>query len=200
MIPRRSRTGRWRRRPGLGSGRLLPGAGASTCRCRARRRAGRAIRARARRRAPGRARRSRDGRRGRSASEMAARPDGDVASDAPRATARSERDGSRTTVSTRVFHPSHARHWPSQRRNDSPQDWQTKRLLAAPSLGRRTGGDAHRASTGVRGCSARRMSRPASGSLSTMIREPGSYLPSSRCSARTSSIMFWMTRFSGRAP
>ena len=70
---------------------------------------------------------------------------------------------------------------------------------AAPSLGRRTGGADHRASTGVRG-SARWMSRPASGSLSTMIVEPGSYEPSRSCSARTSSIMFWMTRRSGRAP
>ena len=70
---------------------------------------------------------------------------------------------------------------------------------AAPSLGRRSGGAAHRASTGVRG-SARWMSRPASGSLSTMIVEPGSYVPSRSCSARTSSIMFWMTRRSGRAP
>ena len=70
---------------------------------------------------------------------------------------------------------------------------------AAPSLGRRVGGAGHRASTGVRG-SARWMSRPASGSLSTMIVEPGSYDPSRSCSARTSSIMFWMTRRSGRAP
>ena len=70
---------------------------------------------------------------------------------------------------------------------------------AAPSLGRRSGGAAHRASTGVRG-SARWMSRPASGSRSTTIVEPGSYVPSRSCSASTSSIMFWMTRRSGRAP
>ena len=55
------------------------------------------------------------------------------------------------------------------------------------------------ASTGVFG-SAAWMSRPASGSLSTTIVVPGSYLPSRRCSARTSSIMFWITRRSGRAP
>ena len=71
---------------------------------------------------------------------------------------------------------------------------------AAPSLGRQVGGADHRASTGVRGSAARWMSRPASGSLSTTIVDPGSYEPSSSCSARTSSIMFWMTRRSGRAP
>ena len=36
--------------------------------------------------------------------------------------------------------------------------------------------------------------------LSTTIVVPGSYLPSRRCSARTSSTMFWITRRSGRAP
>ena len=56
-----------------------------------------------------------------------------------------------------------------------------------------------RASTGVSG-SAAWMSRPASGSRSTTIVVPGSYLPSRRCSARTSSTMFWITRRSGRAP
>ena len=49
--------------------------------------------------------------------------------------------GSRTTVSTRVFQPPQARHCPSQRRNASPQDWQTKRLwgraIARPPVGRR---------------------------------------------------------------
>jgi len=48
--------------------------------------------------------------------------------------------------------------------------------------------------------SAARISRPASGSLSTTIVVPGSYFPSRRCSARTSSTMFWITRRSGRAP
>ena len=80
------------------------------------------------------------------------------------------------------------------------QRWQMKRLCGrAIASGRRVGGAGHRASTAVRG-SARWMSRPASGSLSTMMVEPGSYLPSRRCSARTSSIMFWITRRSGRAP
>ncbi len=63
------------------------------------------------------------------------------------------------------------------------------------------GGGDQPASTGrLSGLSAAWMSRPASGSLSTTIVVPGSYLPSRRCSARTSSIMFWMTRRSGRAP
>ena len=35
---------------------------------------------------------------------------------------------SRTTVSTSVFQSPQVRHWPSQRRTDAPQDWQTKRL------------------------------------------------------------------------
>ena len=61
------------------------------------------------------------------------------------------------------------------------------------------GGRDQPASTGV-SVSAAWMSRPASGSLSTTIVVPGSYLPSRRCSARTSSIMFWITRRSGRAP
>ena len=41
---------------------------------------------------------------------------------------RAERDGSRMTVSTRLFQAPHTRHWPSQRRTASPQDWQTYRL------------------------------------------------------------------------
>ena len=74
--------------------------------------------------------------------------------------------------------------------------------LRPGSRQRLRGGGDQPASTGVRlsGLSAAWMSRPASGSLSTTIVVPGSYLPSRRCSARTSSIMFWMTRRSGRAP
>ena len=48
--------------------------------------------------------------------------------------------------------------------------------------------------------SAAWMSRPVSSPLSTTMVVPGAYLPRSRCSARTSSIMFWMTRRSGLAP
>ena len=44
---------------------------------------------------------------------------------AARSPAGRARVGSRTTVSTRVFQPPQARHWPSQRRNDSPHVWQT---------------------------------------------------------------------------
>ena len=42
-----------------------------------------------------------------------------------RRASRAARAGSRTTVSTRVFQAAQARHWPSQRRNASPQAWQT---------------------------------------------------------------------------
>ena len=125
--PRRSRTGRWHR-PGPVSARPRPGGAASTCRSPARRRAAPAIRARARRRARDRARRCRGSGEAGPPRRSPASADGDVATDGPRAIARSERVGSRTTVSTSVFQPSQARHCPSQRRKDSPQDWQTKRL------------------------------------------------------------------------
>ena len=42
-----------------------------------------------------------------------------------RARARAARDGSRTTVSTRLFQVPQVRHWPSQRRKASPQFPQT---------------------------------------------------------------------------
>ena len=71
-----------------------------------------------------------------------------------------------------------------------------RRSCSSRSGRRATGAQA---STGVSG-SAAWMSRPASGSRSTTIVVPGSYLPSRRCSARTSSTMFWITRRSGRAP
>ena len=193
---------RRRRRPA--SGRPRPGAGAWTCRSPARRRPGPA--------SPGTSPAAehavelgdaRRAARGRSASAIGAspaawapHPPGHAARAAPRAGA-----GSRTTVSTRLFHSPHARHWPSQRRKDSrAASGRRSGSAAAPRLGRRSERRGHRASTGVRGCSARWMSSPASGSLSTTIVEPGSYLPSRRCSASTSSIMFWMTRRSGRAP
>ena len=38
---------------------------------------------------------------------------------------RDGRGSARTAVSTRLFHAWQARHWPSHRRKDSPQDWQT---------------------------------------------------------------------------
>ena len=114
----------------------LPGAGASTCPRRARRRGGRATRAPARRPGRGPARRSRSSAAARRPSRR--RPAGPArphpGPGALRA-ARSARVGSRTTVSTREFQPPQARHWPSQRRNDSPQVWQTYRLPA-----RATGG------------------------------------------------------------
>src|SRR6476661_9898011 len=80
--------------------------------------------------------------RGRSASAMPASPAGSlVPAPATRASDRCVRVGSRTTVSTSVFQPLQARHWPSQRRNASPHDWQTKRLwgraIARPPVGRR---------------------------------------------------------------
>ena len=69
-------------------------------------------------------------RRGRSASAIAARPVGATRpgrrAGPPRVRPRA---GSWTTVSTRLFHSPQAGHWPSQRRNDSAQDWQTKRLF-----------------------------------------------------------------------
>ena len=82
-------------------------------------------RARARRRGRGRARRCRSASAGASASPMSARATGvgRAGTDRGRAAARARR--SRTTVSTRVFQPPQARHWPSQRRKASPQDWQT---------------------------------------------------------------------------
>ena len=98
-IPRLSRTGHRARR---GSGRQRPGGGGWTCRSPARHRRGPASRARARRRAPGRAHRSRAGGAAGPSSAMAARPTGAAApSAAARSPTRSERDGSRTTVSTR---------------------------------------------------------------------------------------------------
>src|SRR4051794_8401190 len=45
---------------------------------------------------------------------------------------RGDRGSVRTTVSTRLFHAEHARHWPSQRMNASPQDWQTWRVCPRP--------------------------------------------------------------------
>ena len=52
---------------------------------------------------------------------------GPVAAPGPtaRARARAARDGSRITVSTRLFHVPHVRHWPSHRRKASPQFPQT---------------------------------------------------------------------------
>src|SRR6185295_14976090 len=75
-------------------------------------------------------------RRGMSASAMPARGSATPAAVAPRAIARSVRVVSRTTVSTSVFQRSHARHCPSQRRKDSPQDWHTKRLWGRAILAR----------------------------------------------------------------
>src|SRR3954452_8858925 len=43
-----------------------------------------------------------------------------------------ERGSGRTTVSTRLFHARQARHWPSQRRTDSPHAWQTYRVRGRP--------------------------------------------------------------------
>src|SRR6185295_5705546 len=79
-------------------------------------------------------------RRGMSASAMPARGSATPAAVAPRAIARSVRVVSRTTVSTNVFQPSHARHCPSQRRKDSPQDWHTKRLWGRAMVARPPGG------------------------------------------------------------
>src|SRR4051794_26918504 len=42
------------------------------------------------------------------------------------------RGSGRTTVSTRLFQARQARHWPSQRRTDSPQAWQTYRVRGRP--------------------------------------------------------------------
>ena len=119
-----------------GRGPPRPGAGASTCRSPARRPAGSAIRARAHRRGPGPAPRCRrsgaghPGRRSRRAAWAAAVPAGQ-----PGGPLRAARDGSRMTVSTRLFQAPQARHWPSQRRTASPHDWQTYRLWARATVG-----------------------------------------------------------------
>ena len=189
---RRGRIGRRSRRA-----RRRPGGGASTCRCRARRRPGRA--------SPGTSPPPRT----RSSSPIAVaagagrRPRRRAASGTALARRSRQRARSRAppwargrAVSTRLFQVPQVRHWPSQRRNDSPQVCRRSGSVATPrpqTLGT--------TSTGVFvSASAAWMSRPASGSLSTTIVVPGSYLPRSRCSARTSSIMFWITRRSGRAP
>ena len=188
-------------RPERASARPPPGAGAWTCRCRVRRRPGRASPAPVRHRALGRTRRCRAGgaagRRRRWPRDPRAWRRGPPPE---RATTRAARVGSWTTVSTRLFHSPQAGHWPSQRRNDSAQDWQTKRLfgraIARPPVGRR---------------GSPRLDRGAwLGEVDVETRlgilvhdDRGSGLvasPSSSCSARTSSIMFWMTRRSGRAP
>ena len=101
-------------------------------------------RRRARRRGPGRARRSppagaaprRPHRRGRA---RPARPH------RPTAVGRL-RGSSRTTVSTRVFHSPHERHWPSQRGTAALQDWQTNRLWTRATRATRA---RDQASTGV---------------------------------------------------
>ena len=119
-IPRRWRRGPCRRRRS-GRDRPRPGAGAWTCRSPARHRRGRASPGT---RPPPRTRSSSSiprRRRGRSASAMPARRFRRGGRRRDRAAiARSERVGSRTTVSTSVFQPSHARHCPSQRRKDFP--------------------------------------------------------------------------------
>ena len=90
--------------------------------------------------------------------------------DMERAAAR-VRDGSRIRVSTRLFQPPQPRHWPSQRRNVSPQLWQTYRLCDfaipdAPSSGGNGGCDCV-----LRRPSSRR--RPESSSRGRVDREAG---------------------------
>ena len=118
------------------------------------------------------------------------------------------RAGSRTSVSTRLFQTPQLRHWPSQRRKASPQLWQTYRdwrLRHAFPGSSVVGGRRSAVARAARRRPARAplrawIDRPASGSLSTTIVWPGSYAFSSSCSASGSSIMFWITRRSGRAP
>ena len=189
------------RRRRSGRGRPRPGAGASTCRSPARHRPGPASPGTS---PPPRTRSSSSiprRRRGRSASAMPASGSGAAAIAGPRRdrpfrARRLADDGLDQACSSRRTRGTAL---PSAGTPPRRTGRRSGSGAAPSSLGRRTGGAAHRASTGVRG-SARWMSRPASGSLSTTIVDPGSYLPSRRCSARTSSIMFWMTRRSGRAP
>ena len=92
-----------------------------------------------------------------------------------------------------------------------------RRGTGPPSAGRRRRRTGRRSGSGLASLGHRRRVgrpsglRPASSprrrgsrgrlpSRSTTIVVPGSYLPSRRCSARTSSTMFWITRRSGRAP
>ena len=70
-----------------------------------------------------------------------------------------------TTVSTRVFHAAHERHWPSQRGKSAPHAWQTNRLWARATAG------TYETSTGVF-CSAAWISNPPSGLPSTTIVVP----------------------------
>ena len=113
-----------RRRPG----RPSPGAAASTCRSPARHRAGRATRHQPAAEDaveladPDRA--ARDGRL-RDVVEGAWRSRRPEPGRVDARPARSARRRDRTRVSTRLFQPPQARHWPSQRRKASPQLWQT---------------------------------------------------------------------------
>ena len=185
--------------------RPRPGGGASTCRSRARRRGGRPSPARGRRRAPGRARRSRPAGAARSGSPTSTRRRRRrrAASRGRRALPSGRARGSRPDLGLDEAVPGRAGAalaLPAEERfaarlADEPRLRRARRLAHREPIRRPIG----QASTGVSG-SAAWMSRPASGSRSTTIVVPGSYLPSRRCSARTSSTMFWMTRRSGRAP
>ena len=188
---------------GPGSGPRRPGAGAWTCRCRARRRAGRAIpatspppstrssspipRLQARQVGLG------DARRGAT---------GDVAADTAAGRRRARgRVGSRTTVSTSVFQPlaRAALAFPAQERFAAALADEAA-LRPRHRLGRRTGGELTAPRPGCaavrRGGCRGRPRRPCPRRSSS----PARTCPAAGARRAASSIMFWMTRRSGRAP
>ena len=127
-----------------------------------------------------------------------------------RSRARAAATGRLMTVSTSVFHASHDGHCPAQRGVSAPHCWQTCTVRTAgmgepcchaAEYRRRIGplSEAQRALTVCRS-GFFSIERPPSGMASTMIVSPASKLAISIRSASGSSIWFWISRRSGRAP